>query len=344
VPKREAARNPFKPKPRPVKSRKAQSPAPSQSLASRVPSVRVAALRRERDRLLREIGRKRRELERSTERVKETLRASRARIEPVLEKQRAVEFEVHALFEELFRRRGLSKQRRAVLARLYARLRAQGLVDEPPERSRPAPPESEDGDFAEGEPPLGGGYSAPRPDAEGGARSSLRAIFKRLALSLHPDRVQEEAEKARRTEAMKELTVAYESGDLARLLELEKRWADSSPSGSEPREDAEREAEKALERTVAELKRQLRELFDELKALRRSESYRVAEHLRRVAATGADPSEVFVAAAERDLGRLSDIKNCLHAFAAGRLSWEDLLSSAPWEEDAEEEDDFDWDD
>jgi hypothetical protein len=330
--KRESARNPFKPKPRPAKARAAGD---ATALGERLPSLRVEVLRRERDRLLREIQRRRRELERLAQKTAETLAASRERIAPILARHREVEREVHSLFAEVLSSRRLSKQRRTAVRRLYHSLEAQGLLEVPPEPSGADAEASEDA-FDDGELPPRGGYSAPRPDGEEDARPSLRALFKRLALALHPDRVQQEQEKARRTEAMKEVTRAYESGDLARLMEIEKRWSASAEVESAGAEGA---VEAALERTVAELKRQLGELFAEIRALKRSDPYRAAQHLRRVAATGVDAAEAFVVSAERDLARLSDIRNCLHAFVAGRLSWDDLLSTAPWEE---EDLDDDW--
>ena len=45
-------------------------------------------------------------------------------------------------------------------------------------------------------------------------------------------------EKTRRTEAMKEVTRAYESGDLARLLEIERRWSASAAVDSSDAEAA----------------------------------------------------------------------------------------------------------
>jgi hypothetical protein len=336
LPKREAAKNPFKPKPRPAKPRAPASDASSSALGKLLPSLRIQVLRRERDRLLREIGRKRRELERLAQKTAETLAASRERIAPILSKHRDVEREVHELFAELLSSRRVSKQRRTVARRLYRALEAQGLLEVPEEPSG-SPSDTADDAFDESALPPEGGYSAPRPAGEDGARVSLRALFKRLALALHPDRVQHEQEKARRTEAMKEVTRAYESGDLARLMEIEKCW---SAFAEVDAADTEGAVEKALERTVAELESQLREVAAELKALKRSDPYRAAQHLRRVAATGVDPAEAFVVTAERDLDRLSDIRNCLHAFVAGRLSWDDLLSTAPWEED-DDDDDFD---
>ncbi|HXK17794.1 MAG TPA: J domain-containing protein, partial [Polyangiaceae bacterium] len=53
---------------------------------------------------------------------------------------------------------------------------------------------------------------------------SLRDIFRNLARAVHPDRAGHDGERARRTEVMKEVTRAYEEGDLARLIEIESTW------------------------------------------------------------------------------------------------------------------------
>ena len=67
------------------------------------------------------------------------------------------------------------------------------------------------------------GVSARRPD-DGAIGQSVRGVFRKLAEALHPDKVQAEEEKRWRTEVMKEITRAYQDGDLARLLELERTW------------------------------------------------------------------------------------------------------------------------
>ena len=55
-----------------------------------------------------------------------------------------------------------------------------------------------------------GGSTAKLPVNQAGAQS-LRGLFYRLADALHPDKVQDEGDKAQRTEVMKELTQAYPS-------------------------------------------------------------------------------------------------------------------------------------
>ena len=56
--------------------------------------------------------------------------------------------------------------------------------------------------------------------AEGASRS-IREVYRRLASELHPDREPDAAERARKTELMQRVNVAYEAGDLLALLELQ---------------------------------------------------------------------------------------------------------------------------
>jgi hypothetical protein len=50
---------------------------------------------------------------------------------------------------------------------------------------------------------------------------ALQDVYRALAKALHPDREQDPVERARKTELMREVNVAYEARDLLRLLELQ---------------------------------------------------------------------------------------------------------------------------
>jgi ketosteroid isomerase-like protein len=71
-----------------------------------------------------------------------------------------------------------------------------------------------------GDLPPGAVVAAPR--ARGASEDVTKALFKKLAEASHPDKATDEAERVRRTELMKRLTVAYRTGDLAALVELER--------------------------------------------------------------------------------------------------------------------------
>jgi archaellum component FlaC len=50
---------------------------------------------------------------------------------------------------------------------------------------------------------------------------SIQAVYRQLVGALHPDREQDPAERARKTELMQRITVAYKNKDLLQLLELQ---------------------------------------------------------------------------------------------------------------------------
>ncbi|HEX2869599.1 MAG TPA: hypothetical protein VHP33_00050, partial [Polyangiaceae bacterium] len=98
-------------------------------------------------------------------------------------------------------------------------------------------------------------------------RRPLREIFRTLARALHPDQARTDVERSRRTEVMKEITRAYEQGDLARLLTLESEWQATQapvPAGAAGNVDSLARCQE-LERTNRELLKQVRQLTAELK-------------------------------------------------------------------------------
>lgn len=108
------------------------------------------------------------------------------------------------------------------------------------------------------------GSSAPRPSLDG--NSALRDSFRRLAVALHPDKVQDEAEQVVRTNLMKAVTQAYERGDIARLFELERSWLAQLPVVEE-RIEARIEKQSQVNK---QLRAQIREATESLKRLRAS--------------------------------------------------------------------------
>jgi hypothetical protein len=96
--------------------------------------------------------------------------------------------------------------------------------------------------------------------AEEGTRS-LREVFRGLASRLHPDREADAAERARKTELMKEVNQAYKAGDLLKLLELQLAVEQINLG------DLSALADERLRRYVTVLERQSRHLDDELLAL-----------------------------------------------------------------------------
>ena len=93
--------------------------------------------------------------------------------------------------------------------------------------------------------------ASPRPDL-------LRALYRKLASSMHPDREFDADEKLRKTEAMQGLNTAYQNKDLLSLLKLHNRTLQSDAVADTLAEDTLREYNtllkaqlKSLESTIA---------------------------------------------------------------------------------------------
>src|SRR5258706_6788401 len=64
-----------------------------------------------------------------------------------------------------------------------------------------------------------------RQHADQGASRSVREIYRKLVSELHPDREMDPVERARKTQLIQKVNLAYEAKDLAGLLEMQLRIA-----------------------------------------------------------------------------------------------------------------------
>lgn len=299
---------------------------------------RLSSLLREHQQLLTKIKQKRRELQRLTERMQTTLAEASRRVAPLLAEIERLDGELHVLFTELLARKRQPRGVTAAVKRIYQTLQRAGVLS--PAAPAPAPTYEQrarasagrwESTAADGEPEAGG-YSAPRPGArEGTAGQSLRGLFHRLAAEVHPDRAQHEDEKARRTEAMKELTRAYQDGDLARLLELERIWlvAGELPAARDELSDLDDRCA-TLERTNAALRSQLDQIKKELKELRRSPQAVLLSDLERSAArTGEDQFASAITEAQEHVDHLRELLDFVGKFRAGAIDLDELLAGPP---------------
>jgi hypothetical protein len=276
-------------------------------------------LLRERARLLREAQKQKLRLEQFKQKASRDAQEAVAKMAPLVERHRALVTELSALFNELLAEGRLSARARKQVAKIRRTLEAQGLL-------------SPVGDFADDD-DLG---SSPDDDAwshqrrredtfepevasarqPGQQQRSLRDIFRNLARAVHPDRAGHDGERARRTEVMKEVTRAYEEGDLARLIELESAWqSQQAPTGAEDSEVRCRE----LERINRELLDQVRELTRELRDIKRD---------AREASFGLSPDELAEQAG-RELDDFEGICEFLRKFRDGKITLAELVRGPP---------------
>ncbi|MDF3069147.1 MAG: heat shock protein DnaJ-like protein [Polyangiaceae bacterium] len=297
------------------------------TLAPHAAQARAEELAKERARLLREVQKKQRQLEQVKQSARDLAERAVGRMAPILERQRKLAHELSALFDELLAGARISARARKQLERLRRSLELQGVLE-------PRYAEDEDDEETDGDAPFERGTSgssrggpsrddsrpsagshAPREVAGarqvGQQRRSLRDIFRSLARAIHPDQARQEDERERRTEVMKQVTRAYEDGDLARLIELESAWqSEQAVTGSGDSEERCRELERLNRELLDQLREVTRQLRDAKRELAESElSY---------------PPEDIVELAHLELDDVEGICELLRSFRDGRISISDL--------------------
>lgn len=304
------------------------------------------SLQRQHQALLRKIASKQKDVERLKRTVQQAEQQLLERVEPIAARCRRTNEELWNMFEALLASAPTKRARRAVREVFHA-LISQGVllpVDAESDAEFGHDDNFEDGcgdhgDFDDGDhqgPDDGrrarnagdsararprfdhGGYSAAPRGAEPG-RNVLKAVFKRLTLAFHPDRTQDADEKQARTALMQNVTRAYQLGDLASLLRLEKKTAVGSASESAPDQAAQC---LALQQTIDELRVQLSELKNEARQLERAEALQFFD----AGAPGQGKSlDRLVRSVEAELDELTRIRDFVEAFREKRLTLDEFL-------------------
>ena len=305
-----------------------RQPSPKYEAASRsglrlhAEGERLAALLRERDRLLSTIQTKKRTLEQALADTESARGAALEKLAPLVNRYESLVAEIRELFDELLAPGRLSASAAKKVAKVRRSLEAQGLFSdfeqasfdsehdfwqEPPERGRPRGRPNAGSAHAPGDEYRKREVDSAEQHGQAKNRESLRAVFRRLVVASHPDRASHDAERQERTAAMKQATQAYEQGDLARLLELEKAW--QSRQSLPPRESDEARC-RQLELVTRELRAQARQLQAELRALKDSSSSNPL----------GTPLEQAVEEAQAELEQLEAMRNFVLGFRDGKIS------------------------
>jgi hypothetical protein len=283
---------------------------------------RLRVLTREHEGLLDKVARRRAARERMTGEIRAATNAIGAATEELAEEARRLDAEMHAMLERWMAAPRTTKKERDAIRRLYEYLIESGILT--PRAFRAEAPRTKAGKRQREEeeeiPEERVAASAARPT---GDRGLLRTLYRKLVEALQPDRVQDEEEKAKRTEAMKEVTVAYQAGDFARLVELERSWAEEE-SVTARGEDREARIE-ALVNAIGQLKRQLKGLEKDVRAVRATHEWKMTAELKKQSKKG-DPIAKVREQANAEVQPLRDTHTHLRRYEQGELTLEELLA------------------
>ena len=187
--------------------------------------------------LLKQIKRKRTELKNFLDQMRSIGMEIFRRVSPIQQQIQELDREIHELFSEILTKRKLGKKSREDIVGVYHSLQLMGVIssqseeleeDEEEEnifsdsqefksaknknqkKADYTEQEDEDNDFDQG-------------DKKSNKSGEMRKTFLKLASLFHPDKASGPETQIYHNEVMKEVNRAYEEGDIARLLEIEKQ-------------------------------------------------------------------------------------------------------------------------
>lgn len=308
--------------------------------------ARLEYLKQEQEKLLKQIKRKKTELSNFTEQLQSIAREMLHQGQPLYEQARQLDSEIHTLFKEILTKRHLGKRAKQQVEQIYQMLQIMGRISprlddsfestmnqEEFDNDMPEfDPDAESEEFGE-EDFFGRQYQSRQsgeysfePDETTASRPSrdIRKLFLKLADRFHPDRVSDKETREHYTEIMKEINIAYKSGDLARLLEIERQ----SNTEVEQVDLSQNDQERACQQVEIEIKL-LTEQYEQLKAqlrqVRNTPAGQIVKQYRQAKRAGEDLIETSVEDGKAEIKGLEEIRNFARDFRDKKITLDQFL-------------------
>lgn len=276
----------------------------------------IEALKKDQQWLLKQIKRKRNELSNFVEKMQDIAREMSQRCHPIVRKIMERDREIHQLFAEVFAERKMGKKSLKKVKSIYEYLQEDGIISPNIEET-----EEDHEDFYEEEVKSRKEISEPPQN-----QRKMREIFLRLASRFHPDKVTDRETQEQYTAIMQEVNQAYQEGDFAKLLEIERKQhnEDLIVSTTEQESSAEKHLSR-LQRDNEILRQQYEEIKQELRYLRRTPEGMTVTDYRRATREGIDPIAEVVAETEKQLDFITKIRDFVRDFRDRKITIQQFL-------------------
>jgi hypothetical protein len=323
------------------KKKAVATPAPAAvGLALSDLRLRLEFLEKNNEKLLQNISKKRTEIDNLIDRIQAIAIEMTQRSAPVLQQMIEIDQKIHAVFAEIFTGRKLGKQSRLDIQRVYRHMQISGLLS--PKLDSEGKPEKklfdmdgfpdfdlpDDPEWDEQTDQSAGGFheSAPKPDRE--ELKKIRQLFLRLADVFHPDKAGPHADEAYHAEVMKELNQAYQDGDLAKLLAIEKQHQMGEEINRDNEDDLTRRCAR-IEQENEFLRSQFDSLKQELRLTKNSQEGMMATEHRKLTKIGIDPISEAIAEAEEQCQLVQDVHDFVVRFRDKKITIKEFLQGPP---------------
>lgn len=321
--------------------RRNSSPSPSTATTTLALSslhIRLEALDKEHQWLLKQIKRKRTELNNFVEQMRSLGVEIFQRCTPGFHKLVDIEQEIHTLFAEIFATRKFGKQTKKDVEGIYHILQVAGIIT--PKKPQPDDEDTELEEILENDQPENEFFGSPhekhhqhqheQPEPEFNSRNKtdasrkIRQTFLSLAEIFHPDKATNGETQLRHTEIMKEINRAYQEGDLARLLEIENQHQVGKSIDINSEDDVTRQC-KRLEQENELLKTQYESLKRELALVKNTPEGSMVSDCRKANRAGIDPISMMLKQVESEIEVISSIRDFVKNFKEQKMTIKEFL-------------------
>ncbi|MDJ0695493.1 molecular chaperone DnaJ [Mastigocoleus sp. MO_188.B34] len=302
---------------------------------------RQVILEKENQWLLKQIKRKRTELNNYVEQMRSVATEIYHKCTPSLKELAAIDREIHTLFSEILSKRKLGKQSKKNIQQLYLNLQFSGIISPNNSNTEEIGLEEifteeyenigENQDFFTSSSDVNNDdaqekqYQELESANKSQRGSKIRQIFLRLAEIFHPDKVKEDETQMRRhTEIMKEINKAYQEGDLARLLEIEKQYQQLETIANRSSDDLTRRCNN-LEQENEFLKNQYEDLKQELRTVKNTPEGVVVADYRKAVKKGINPVSQMLEEVESEITIIASIRDFVKDFSKNKMTIKDFL-------------------
>ena len=326
-------------------STKAATAATANSLALSSFHIRLEALEKEHQWLLKQIKKKRTEQKNFLEQMRSVATEIHSRCTPCFQEMASLDEEIHSVFDEILTKGQLGKQTRKNIEQVYRSLQVAGIIslkfnpseddtledffEMEEEENNFSDSKNEESDTYEGSEQQ---YQQTQPDFSSATRNreskKIRQTFLRLAEIFHPDKVTDSDIQMHHTEIMKEINKAYQDGDLARLLEIERLHQVEESFSINSEDDLTRQCNK-LEQHNEFLKNQYENLKGELRLAKNTNEGQMVSGYRKAVKEGIDPITQTVEQIESEIEVISSICNFIKDFRDKKITIKDFLAGPP---------------
>jgi hypothetical protein len=296
----------------------------------------LAGLEADNEKLLKLISRKRKEIDNFIAEAQEVGREVITKGRPYYGQIEDLDTEIHQAFTRIFTTRKMGKNTKVMVEDVYFYLqRSQIITINPDHRPlsfmeemmeemfgkvpniKPPEDDSQDG---------GNYYDVPEdeplsPKIDRAESRKIRQVFLRLAAVFHPDKLPDEAKKEEYAEVMKEVNLAYQRGDLAALLQIEKQHDVGAVIDLNNSDDLTMRC-RQLAREHDLLKEQQIAVKQELREVKKSEPGQMLTHYRKMRKHGLDPIESLVKEAQVNLDNATILRDFVQSFLDKKITVE----------------------